>query len=82
MLNEATRKVEGIKRNIPYSHEKEKVCSKVLHSKMKLRELQGKVVDSELMNSRKQKAEMNGVIMDAIQDAEGWVEKTKELWKI
>ena len=32
MLNEATRKVEGIKRNIPYSHKKEKVRSKVLCS--------------------------------------------------
>ena len=79
MLNEATRKVKGIKRNIPYSHEKEKFRSKVLFSKMKLRELQGKVVDSELMNSRKRKAEMNVVIMDTIQDTEEWIEKTKEL---
>lgn len=81
IFREATKKVEGIRRNIPYSHEKEKVRSKVLYSKMKLRELQGKVVNIDLMNSRKQKAEMNDEVIDTIQDAEEWVEKAKKLWE-
>ena len=81
IFRDATRKVEGIKRRIPYSHQKEKVRSKVLYCKMKLRQIQGKVVDNDLMESRRVKAEMENEEINTIQEAEEWVENAKESWE-
>ena len=53
------RKVEGIKRNVPYSEEKEKRSTNVLYRKMQLRKLRGIIIDKELIEKRKWEAEIN-----------------------
>lgn len=52
----ATKKVEGMRRNIPYSAEKMKRRANLLYWKMKLRKEEKKVVDEELMEKRKVEA--------------------------
>ena len=76
----ATKKVEGMKRSIPHSHEKEKIRSMVLCCKMRLRECKGKVVDGDLMRKRKERAEMQHVAIQTREEAQEWVEKAKILW--
>ena len=48
---------------------------------MKLRQIQGKVVDNDLMESRRVKAEMENEEINTIQEAEEWVENAKESWE-
>ena len=45
----ALKKVEGMKRTVPYSKEKVKRRANLLYWKMKLRKIKRKVVDKELM---------------------------------
>ena len=45
MFTAATKKVEGMKRNVPHSKEKGKRQSIVLHYEMRIRELKGGIVD-------------------------------------
>ena len=78
ILNTATKKVEGMRRTIPFSNEKEKRRSMVLYCKMKLRQLKGAAVDLNLIESRKQRVEMNDVIITNTNEVEEWVEKVKE----
>ena len=78
ILNTVTKKVEGMRRTIPFSNEKEKRRSMVLYCKMKLRQLKGAAVDLNLMESRKQRAEMDNVIIINTNEVEEWVEKAKE----
>ena len=47
---------------------------------MKLRQMQGKVVDKELMESRRVKAEMEHEEIHTVQEAEVQVKNAKELW--
>ena len=54
----ALKKVEGMKRSVPYSKEKEKRRANLLYLKMKLRKAKGKVVDRELMEKRRQEAQV------------------------
>ena len=51
--NTATKKVEGMKRNILYSHEKEVRRSELLYWKMMLRKQTGKIINNIIMNQRK-----------------------------
>ena len=71
MLNNAAKKVEGMKRSMPHSKEKEKRRSMVLHCKMKLRELKGSVIDIELKDKRREKAEMQNAEITTIQEDDG-----------
>ena len=52
MLNQARKKVEGMKRNISYSQEKAKRSGTMLFWKSKIRQLKGKPVDTDAMNRR------------------------------
>ena len=45
----ARKKVEGMKRNILYSKEKEKARAKILYSKIQIRKLRGIQIDEEIM---------------------------------
>ena len=78
ILNTATKKIEGMRRTIPYSQEKEKRRSMVLYCKMKLRQLKGVAIDVDLMQSRMRRAEMEDIVIDSIAEAEKWIEKAKE----
>ena len=59
------------------AREKEKIRSRVLCCKMKLREFQGKVVDSDLMYKCKERAETKQEFIETIEEAKEWVEKAK-----
>ena len=48
ILNAATKSVEGIKRNVPHSKEKEKQRAAVMCWKMEIRKMKGIVVDDQL----------------------------------
>ena len=79
MLQVATKKVEGMKRSIPFSQEKESRRSAVLYYKMKIREMKGVAIDSELKDKRKVRA---GIIDEVsnIQEAEEMLRLAKESW--
>ena len=79
MLQTATKKVEGMKRSIPFSQEKERRRSMVLYYKMKIREIRGGAIDAELKEKRKVRA---GIIdeVSTIQEAKNMLEIAKELW--
>jgi len=81
ILNTATKKIEGMKRSILYSHEKERIRSMVLYSKMKLREIQGKAVDKELLQSRKERANMVNTSIESLEEAEEVVKQAKSEWE-
>ena len=77
----ALRKVEGIKRNVPYSSEKEKRRAAVLCRKMQICKLKGIVVDKELIEKRRKEAELNDEELSDEKEAEEALEKAKEEWK-
>ena len=79
ILNMATKKVEGMKQTILFSYEKEKRRSIVLYCKMKLREMKGIVVDEDLIAKRKERADIEDVVISTINKAEEWLEKAKRL---
>ena len=54
VLNCARKKVEDNKRNIPFSKEKHWRRAKLLHWKVKIRSMKGKVIDQEINNKRKE----------------------------
>ena len=62
MLNTATKKIEDIRRVILYSREKEKQRSIVLYCKMKLRQLKEAAIDSDLLNSKRKRADMSDIV--------------------
>ena len=49
ILNKARKKVEGISRNIPYSKEKELWWSTKLYQKYKVKQLQNKHIDEDIL---------------------------------
>ena len=79
MFQVATKKVEGMKRAIPFSQEKEKRRSMVLYYKMRIRELKGGAVDSELKEKRKERAQIVDEAL-TVQEAEEMLKIAKELW--
>ena len=79
IFTEAIKKVEGIKRSIPYSKEKIKRRADLLYWKMKLRKEEGKVIDSELMEKRKKEAQVVEEIEDIYKIKER-IEIAKEQW--
>ena len=76
--NASTKKVEGIKRLFPYFKEKEKRQSIVLHYEMMIRELEGRMVDQDLKESRKIKAKIV-IETNLLEEAEEGLKGTKEL---
>jgi hypothetical protein len=54
----ALKKVEGMKRTVPYSKEKVKRRANLLYWKMKLRKIKRKVVDKELIEKRRNEADI------------------------
>ena len=48
---------------------------------MKLREMKRIVIDEDLMAKRKERADMENVVISTINEAEEWLEKAKRLWK-
>ena len=65
ILNVATKSVEGMKRNVPFSKEKEKRRATVLYWKMEIRRIKGINVDIQLKEKRRLEA---GVELNEIQD--------------
>ena len=65
MLNTATKKVEGMKRNIPYSKEKRKRRATVLYYKAVLRKMKGIAIDEEIMEKRRSEAKVENDGMNA-----------------
>ena len=55
MLNQARKKVEGIKRNVPFSQEKLRKIETIGFWKMKVRQLKEENVDDELTNRKKER---------------------------
>ena len=53
----------------------------VLYCKMKLRQLKGAVIDSNLIHSRRERAEISDIVIENLAEAKKQVEKTKESWK-
>ena len=62
--------MEEIKREVLYSHEKEKRRSLLLYYKMRVRDLQGKVVDRDLMQRRKERAMIDHIGINTLEEAE------------
>ena len=62
--------VEGMKREVLYSHEKEKRRSLLLYCKMRVRDLQEKVVDRDLMQRRKERATIDHIGIDTLEEVE------------
>ena len=79
ILRTATKAVEGMKRNVPYSQEKEKRRSFVLYCKMKLRQLKGIAIDNELMESKRKRAQVN-VSITSVEEAKEMLQTAKEQW--
>ena len=79
MLNVSTKKVEGIKRTVPYSKEKEKRRSMVLYYKMIIKEFKGGLVDQDLKEVRKFKAEILNAPQSFNEAKEG-LKDAKTLW--
>jgi len=61
IFNVATKKVEGMRRNILFLSEKERQRAALLYCKMQLRKCKEIAVDNKLMVKRKNQAQMNGV---------------------
>ena len=78
IINTATKKVEGMKRNVPYSNEKKRCRASLLYSKIQLRKCKGIVVDEDIMKKRQNEAQLLGIEYDTIKDTEAAVAKTKE----
>ena len=76
----ALKKVEGMKRTVPYSNEKMKRRATLLYWKMKLRQIKQKVVDKELMEKRKEEAQVidNGEEENEIEEL---IQKAKDDWE-
>ena len=68
------KKVEEMRRTLYFSYWKEKTRSAVLCCKIKLRQLKGVEVDVDLIESRKQRVEMDDVIITSISKAKEWAE--------
>ena len=58
MLNIATKKVEGIKRNVLFSSEKRQWRAQVLFFKALIQKMKGIAVDKSIMEKRKKEAKI------------------------
>ena len=52
IINTATKKVEGMKRNVSYLNKKKRCRASLLYSKMQLRKCTGIVVDEDIIKKR------------------------------
>ena len=77
ILTLATKKAQGMRKVILFTHKEERQRSIVIHNKMRLRKLKGIVAGSKLLEKRKWK--MTEVSANSIQKAEEWVNKSKWL---
>ena len=69
MLNTALKSVEGIKRNVPFSCEKEKRRAAVLYWKMEIRRLKGIAIDTNLKEKRRTEAEIDEIHLQELDEA-------------
>jgi len=76
ILNSATKKVEGMKRNILYSQEKEVRRSELLYWKTLLHKNIGKTFNEDIMNRRKN---ITGILDKVKLDKEEILKKSKQL---
>ena len=75
----ALKKVEGMKRTVPYSKEKVKRRANLLYWKMKLRKIKRKVVDKELMEKRRNEADVIDNC-EEVTEVEEMIKKAQEEW--
>ena len=76
----ALRKVEGMKRNVPYSKQKEKQRAKLLYRKMQVRRLKGILIDNEVMEKKRRIAQIEEFETMDIEEAKRAVNQAKEEW--
>ena len=85
IINEAIKKIEGMKRNIPYSSKKKIGWARIVYYKMKLRQSKGVKIDTVLLNKKREEAEVEELgemtimqVMTELQKARTEWEKIKE----
>ena len=82
ILEVARKKVEGMKRNIPYSNEKKETRALVLYAKMQIRTLKGIKVDKEIMSKRQVEANLEGIEYQSIEEAKEALLIAKHKWDL
>jgi len=80
ILNTATKSVEGMKRNIPFSKEKEKRRAAVLYWKMEIRRIKGINVDNQLKEKRRLEAGIELMEIQEINEAKSELKIAKNQW--
>ena len=81
MLNTVLKSVEGMKRNVPFSCEKEKRRAAVLYWKMEMRRLKGIAIDTNLKEKRRTKAEIDKIHLQELDEVKQELERAKVQWK-
>ena len=81
MLNTATKSVEGMKRNVPFSKEKEKRRAAVLHWKIETRRLKGINVDVSLKEKRRVEAGLELLEIQHLEEAKKEFENAQNQWE-
>jgi len=82
VLETARKKVEGMKRNIPFSREKMRIRAKMLYARMQLRKLKGGRVDVEIMRKRQEEGELEGIEYETIDAAKEALVDAKQHWEM
>jgi len=82
ILDGARKKVEGMKRNIPFSQEKKTARALVLYAKMQIRKLKGVRVDEEVMAKRQKEANLDGIEYNTIEEAKEALRIARQKWEL
>ena len=77
-LNQTRKKVEGLRRNVPYSDEKIKRIRTIGFQKLKIRQLKGELIDKDLMDTKKEKYALEVPKQVSIQEAKVRLRRAKE----
>ena len=80
MLNAATKSVEGMRRNVPFSKEKEMRRAAALHWKMEIRRIKGINVDEQLKEKRRLEAQVESLEAQNLEEAQIKLEESINQW--
>ena len=61
IINGVIKKIESIKRNIPFSHVKKKCQTNLIYRKMRVRKLKDGKVDKDILNKRRCEAKIDEI---------------------
>ena len=61
IINGVIKKIESIKRNIPFSHVKKKCQTNLIYRKIRVRKLKGGKVNEDILNKRRCKSKIDKI---------------------